>query len=272
MATPSGTSANDTDRERISLPIRYNGKLQEIVEAVNENTELKTIWQMQNVTAVERLGYSDHGIVHMQIISNIALKLIRLLDKGDVKPTLLENFDGFDMEDAEVVVVLASLMHDAGMSIHRQDHEEFSLLIAQRLLDELLEPVYDEKERTILRSEILHAIISHRSGGNPLTYEAGIVRVADALDMEKGRSRLSFKVGKIDIHSVSAASVDKVVIDEGDERAINICITLNNSAGIYQVDELLRSKIDGSGLEDHITVEATVNGETEKQILESFKL
>ena len=45
-------------------------------------------------------------------------------------------------------------------------------------------------------AEALHAIIGHRRRGDPLTIEAGVVRVADALDMEHGRSRVPFEAGR----------------------------------------------------------------------------
>ena len=47
---------------------------------------------------------------------------------------------------------------------------------------------------------------------------------------------------------------------------------MNNSAGLYQVDNLLQSKLRGSGLEDHIEVEATIEGESEKRLLPPFRL
>ena len=41
-------------------------------------------------------------------------------------------------------------------------------------------------ERTVVIAESLHAIIGHRRRGEPYTVEAGVVRVADALDMAQG--------------------------------------------------------------------------------------
>jgi len=71
------------------------------------------------------------------------------------------------------------------MSISREGHEEFSLIISNTILHRILDflPV---EERTIVISETLHAIIAHRSDGIPYTVEAGIVRVADAMDMSEG--------------------------------------------------------------------------------------
>ena len=102
----------------------------------------------------------------------------------------------------------------------------------------------------------MHAIISHRSDGRPQTLEAGVVRVADALDMAKGRSRIPFEAGQVNIHSVSAAAIERVVIARGDSRPVRIFIELNNSSGIFQIDSLLREKLHGSGLEQYLEVEA----------------
>ena len=90
---------------------------------------------------------------------------------------------------------------------------------------------------------MLQAIISHRADGEPLTLEAGILRVADALDMEQGRSRIPFERGHVGIHSLSAAAIEDVSINDGETKPDPIEITMNNSSGIYQVDGLLKAKL-----------------------------
>jgi uncharacterized protein len=132
--------------------------------------------------------------------------------------------------------------------------------------------MYEEPQRTVVVSEALHAIIGHRRRGVPYTLEAGVVRVADALDMAQGRSRIPFEAGRIGIHSLSAAAVDEVDISAGTDRPIRLEIKLNNSAGIYQVDDLLATKIRGTPLEPHVEVVAEVEGETEKRLLTAFRL
>ncbi|NIT65459.1 MAG: phosphohydrolase, partial [Gammaproteobacteria bacterium] len=127
------------------------------------------------------------------------------------------------------------------------------------------------RQETIVRSEILHAIISHRSGGRPLTLEAGVVRIADALDMAKGRSRIPFEAGSLSIHSVSAAAVESVTLAAGEAHPIRITIELSNSAGLFQLDQLLREKLRGSGLEPHLEIQARL-GDEEKRLLTDFKL
>lgn len=255
----------------IRLPIRHNPKLKQIVDRVNGDDELYTLWQAANVTAVQRLGMSDHGPVHVQIVANIALKLFRLLLDQSVQPGLVINHN-LTIEDAEVVVVLASLLHDLGMSIHRIDHEQYSLLLARPKLKELLEGIYDVPTMTLLTSEILHAIISHRAGGKPLTLEAGIIRVADALDMAEGRSRIPFQAGMVNIHSVSAAAIEQIKIDRGEGKPIRIVVRMSNSAGIFQLDELLKEKLEGSGLEPYVEVEAMIEGEAEKKLVQTFRI
>ena len=144
----------------------------------------------------ERLGMSDHSWVHMQIVLNIALRLLRLLVKGGVEPAMVTDH-GMRERDAEVVVAAGSLLHDVGMSIHRTDHEAYSLFLAERKLRELLAGVYkDPAERTVVIAESLHAIIGHRRRGEPYTVEAGVVRVADALDMAQGRTRIPVEAGR----------------------------------------------------------------------------
>jgi metal-dependent HD superfamily phosphatase/phosphodiesterase len=255
----------------IRVPARHNPRLQQVVERVNVDDELYTLWQVNNVNAVQRLAMNDHGPVHVQIVTNIALKLIRLLVDRSVTPSVVEGHN-LTIEDAEVIVVLASLLHDIGMSIHRVDHELYSLFLARPKLKELLEGIYDLPTMTILTSEILHAIISHRAGGLPLTLEAGVVRVADALDMAQGRSRIPFQAGKVDIHSVSATAIEQVIIEQGEIKPIRIVVRMNNSAGIFQLDELLKDKLEGSGLEPYVEVEATVEGESEKKLIQTFRI
>jgi metal-dependent HD superfamily phosphatase/phosphodiesterase len=219
----------------------------------------------------ERLGMSDHSWVHMQIVLNIALRLLRLLIRAGVEPAMVADH-GMRDRDAEVVVAGGALLHDIGMSIHRADHEAYSLFLASGALDRLLADVYRQPERTVVASEVLHAIIGHRRRGEPYTLEAGVVRVADALDMAQGRTRIPLEKGHEGIHSISAAAIDEVRIESGEDRPIKIEIQLNNSAGIFQVDDLLATKIRDTPLEGKVEVIARVEGEAEKRLLTGFRL
>jgi len=257
---------------RVRAPTRGNRRLERFLDAVNADTHIKALWHVSAVNASRRLGLTDHSWVHIQIVLNIGLRLGRLLFRRGISPSITVDY-GMSDHDAEVVIAAGCLFHCVGMSIHRDDHERYSLFLTADRLGSLLAGVYEEPERTVIISEAMHAIIGHRSkGGEPFTVEAGIVRVADALDMARGRSRMEFEAGRLDIHSISAYAIEDVKISPGQDRAVRVEIAMSNSAGIYQVDELLANKLRGSGLEEHIEVIARIDAEHEKRLLTVFRI
>ncbi len=272
VAPPVGRTIAERFAKRVefNVPGHGNPKLARFIERVNADDDLYSLWLAANVNAMERLGMTDHGPVHVKIVMNLANKLYRLLVDGGIVPGVVTHW-GLEVADGELVVAAGALLHDIGMSIHRSDHESYSLFLAERKLQTLLEGIYEPREATVIRSEVLHAIIAHRSGGKPLTMEAGVVRVADALDMAKGRSRIPFAAGSSSIHSISAAAVDGVVLQKGERKPVHLCVELSNSAGVFQLDQLFREKLIGSGLEAHIELEAKILGE-EKQLVKEFRI
>ena len=206
---------------RIRAPSRGNRRLERLLDAVNADPQVKAWWHVSAVNATRRLGMSDHSWVHIQIVLNIGLRMARLLFRRGVQPSVTTDY-GMDARDAEVVIAAACLLHCVGMSIHRNDHERFSLFLTADKLGSLLAGAYDEPERSIIVSEALHAIIGHRSDGAPFTIEAGIVSVADALDMARGRSRVPFEAGHQNIHSLSAYAIEEVKISPGRDRAVRV--------------------------------------------------
>ena len=262
--------ADRVDAAHIRLPARGNRKLQALVDAVNADQQVKAWWHAAAVNA-DRLGMSDHSWVHIQIVTNIALRLTRLLTRRGVVPSCVSDH-GLDERDAEVVIAAAAMFHCVGMSIHRQDHERFSLFLTADKLPRLLEELYSEPERSVIVAEASHAIISHRSRGEPFTIEGAIVRVADALDMAKGRSRVPYEQGLQNIHSISNYAIESVKISPGEETAVRVEIDMNNSAGIFQVDEGLGTKLRGTPLAEHIEVVARIDAEHEQRLVQVFRL
>jgi metal-dependent HD superfamily phosphatase/phosphodiesterase len=255
---------------RITVPTRGNRRLERLLAAVNADEQVKAWWLVQGVNA-GRLHMSDHSWVHVQIVVNIALRLARLLFRRGVTPGIVADY-GMTERDAEVAIAAAALFHCVGMQVHRTDHEAYSLFLTADKLGELLAECYDEPERSIVVAEALHAIIGHRRAGNPFTIEAGIVRVADALDMARGRSRVPFEAGHQNIHSLSAYAIEEVKISAGRDKAARVEILMTNSAGVFQVDELLATKLRGSGLEEHVEVIARIDAEHEKRLITVFKI
>jgi hypothetical protein len=254
-----------------NIPVRDNLKLKHVMDSVKEDLKLQTLWKCANVMAIDRMGFTDHGPTHVKIVANISLKILRILVDNKVVPSIVKNY-GMKNDDAEVVVVLGSIFHDLGMVVAREGHELYGALLASGFIEKCLQQIYAEEQRTIILSEVLHAIVSHEEPRRPLTIEAGVVRVSDALDMEKGRARIPFQAGKVDIHSVSALSIEKVDIQEGEKTPVTVKITMSNSAGIFQIDELLKPRIENSGIKNYIHVVAEITGEKETKILEKFEI
>lgn len=248
---------------------KKNRKLKSLIHRINEDPELLQLWKCANVNAVDRGGISDHGEIHIRIVANAALKMLRLLIEGGVAPSVVKDH-GLAVEDAELIVVLAACLHDIGISVHRAHHERYSLFLAYPKARELLKDIYEEPELTIITAEVLHAIVAHNAKETCLTIEAGVLKVADALDMTEGRSRIPFETGRVNIHSISAQAVESVDIEKGDDCPVKLVITLANSAGIYQVDELLRHKLNNSSIKDHVEIVAQIEGESERRILEVY--
>jgi hypothetical protein len=256
---------------RVRAPTRGNRKLEALLDAVNADEQVKAWWHVSAVNATRRLDMSDHSWVHIQIVLNIGLRLARLLFRRGVRPSVTVDY-GMSERDAEVVIAAGCLLHCVGMSIHREDHERFSLFLTADRIGQLLAGAYEEPERTVIASEALHTIVGHRRKGAPFTVEAGVVRVADALDMSRGRSRVPFEAGHQNIHSLSAYSIEEVKISPGRDRPVRVEIAMSNSAGIFQVDELLATKLRGSGLEEYIEVIARIDAEHEQRLIPVFRI
>src|ERR687897_1849271 len=152
--------AEAIERAHVKAPTRGNRRLEALLDGVNSDPEVRGWWHMAQVNS-ERLGMSDHSWVHVQIVLNIALRLLRLLVKAGIEPAMVSD-PGMRDRDAEGVVASGALPPDVGLSIHPSDHEAFSLFLAERKLRQLLADTYEDPELTVVVAESLHAIIGHR--------------------------------------------------------------------------------------------------------------
>ena len=248
---PEVVPAGDTPlapTELIRLPARHNPRLRRLLQQGQRRRRSARHLALPEVTAVDRLGMSDHGPVHMQIVANSALRLLRLLVASDVRRPASSRTTAWKWPTPKSSSCWRALLHDSGMSIHRADHEEMSLFIALPKLQELLADLYPPADPPGHHLGDAPRDHHHRSGGRPLTLEAGVVRLADALDMAQGRSRVALR-GRARSTStrVSAAAIDSVHIGPGETKPVRVEIRMNNSAGIFQLDELLKDKLRGSG-------------------------
>lgn len=235
-------------------------KVEQMFRLLENDLEIQSTLRMSNVMAVERLKYNDHGPVHSKIASGSALEIFDLLTQK-VTPTTVKNRI-CSLEDAKVIVLCGSYLHDLGNSIHRVDHHIHGCIIANPILDRLLKKVYPEDTALAVRlkSEILHSIFSHDEEVECLSVEAGAAKIADGTDMARGRARIPYRTGKVDIHSLSALSITKVEIEKGRNKPVQILVNMNNPAGVFQIEEVLEKKMKTSGIQDLVDVIALEKG------------
>ena len=242
-----------------------------VLAAVDDHEEISTYLDAQNVNPVARMQYNDHGTKHIEIVRHSALSLYELLKRGGVEFNGARQ-QGLDEADEPVIVALGAILHDIGHVVHRDLHPYYSVPLAADLLDDLLEQFYDTANAVRMKGEILHAIVCHQSEENPLTLEAGVVRVADGLDMERGRSRVPYEHGGRGINTVSSQAIERVRLLEGDTKPVLVEIAMTNAAGVYQVDNLLGSKVEDSNLGDHLRVVAANVNDQDDRIVERLEL
>ncbi|MEL9929672.1 MAG: HD domain-containing protein [Sulfolobales archaeon] len=230
-------------------------------EILERDEEVQELLRMSNIFAVSRLRYNDHGPVHARIVSGAALEIFDLLISSGIQPTSLRDRTTSTVDEARLIVFLGAYLHDIGNSIHRSNHEMLGAIISRGIVDRILGELMIRGRKAIsIRQEILHAIYSTEYSVKCLSVEAGIVKIADGTDMSMGRARIPYKMGKIDMHSMSALSVKSVDIERGSSRPVRIVVTMNDYAGLFQIEEVLMPKIMTSLLEDHIEVWIQIEG------------
>ncbi|MGB9963534.1 HD domain-containing protein [Halobacterium hubeiense] len=269
------SDATQTDGDREYDPDAEHAfpdeRLNEVLEFVTDDPEIATYLEAQNVNPVKRKGYNDHGSKHIEIVRNRALRLYDLLKRGDVAFNGAAD-QGLEEADEAVVVALAATLHDIGHVVHRDAHAYYSIPLAADLLDRILPEFYATPEAVRVKAEVLHAILCHHTEEDPLTTEAGVIRVADGLDMERGRSRLPYERGGRGINTISSQAIDSVTLQEGDERPVRVEIEMRNAAGVYQVDNLLKEKLHKSGIENDVRIVALNTGGDSDQLVERIEL
>ena len=225
-----------------------------------------------NSVSIVRLGYNDHGPVHMRQVAINAVLMMHLLKNAGI-PGSLEHDKSGTFEDSLSAVILASFLHDLGMAVGRQDHELFSVNLALPIISRILETAYPDSlhKRVVIRSLAMEGIVGHMANRKIHSIEAGMILVADGCDMEKGRARIPIalntepKIG--DIHKYSANSIESVEIEAGKQKPIKIVVDMSADVGFFQVEEVLIPKIDSSPVKPYIELYAGVTGQDKKRYL-----
>jgi len=255
LELPTSYIAMQEEAERtISELVTKKPKAQRMWELLRSDPEAKANWDMSNYIAVSKLKYNDHGEIHAKIVAANALQMLKFLLNNGVATSTMREKAG-DEDDVYLIVLAGALLHDIGNQVHRENHHIAGVYLAIPLLNRLLPKIYKNEEVMFeVRGHILHCVYSHEFDVQDLTEEAALVGIADGTDMTKGRGRMAFDKGNVNIHTVSALSIEKVEVKQGKDVPIQILIHMNNSAGVFQIQETLGKKIIGGPLENYCEV------------------
>ena len=241
----------------------------ELVKYLFADAELQEMQEYANNVSIRRLGYNDHGPVHMRQVVGNGIKMLNILHEAGIK-TSLEQEEIGSFEDSMCAVILAGLMHDLGMSIGRQGHENMSALLAQPIIERALMHILpdDLHRRVVIKSIATEAIIGHMSTRKIHSIEAGIILIADGCDMTKGRARIPMAINTTprvgDIHKYSANAINRIGIHRGERKPIKIDIEMSGDVGFFQIEEVLLTKIDSSPAKQYVELYAGVAGQERK--------
>jgi len=248
-----------------------SGKASAVLRLLLQDEEVQTAQEYANTVSIVRLGFNDHGPVHMRTVVRNALIMFKLLRDAGIK-TNLETDECGDFEDSLSAVIFAAMLHDLGMCVGRQDHEMFSVFLSLPFIDRILNEVYDTLDKRIMiKSLAMEGITGHMGTRTLHTLESGIVQVADGCDMTKGRARIPIALGHSPrighIHQYSANSIEEVIIGAGRVKPILVDVRMSNEAGLFQVEEVLLKKIASSTAKPYIELQAQVGDQPVKQYL-----
>ena len=254
---------------KILKRLQNNPVCLELVNYLFNDVELQEMQDYANNVSIKRLGYNDHGPVHMRQVTANAIKMLNILHEANI-PTSLEEEEIGTFEDSMCAIILAGLMHDLGMMIGRQGHEQMSVILAKPIIERALMHMFPDNlhRRVIIQSVAIESIIVHMASRKIHSTEAGIILIADGCDMTKGRARIPLainttpKVG--DIHKYSASAIDRIGIHRGEAKPIRIDIEMSGEVGFFQIEEVLLTKIDMSPSKQYVELYAGVEGQEAK--------
>lgn len=245
-----------------------------VIKELIDDPEIEAIQNYANNVSIVRLGFNDHGPVHMRTVCRNALKMLKILSLSGIRTSLEDEQDG-SFSDSVTAVILAGFFHDFGMTIGRQDHELYSGILSQPIIDRILFKFLPEKKdlnrRVIIRSMAMEGILGHMGTRRIHSIEAGLILVADGCDMTKGRARIPMELNTKptvgDIHKYSANSIEKVKIHQGIEKPIQIEVFMSSDVGFFQIEEVLIPKINSSPARDFVELFAGIEGKGLKKYL-----
>jgi len=247
-----------------------------VAEILMNDDEVQQMQEYANTVSIVRLGYNDHGPVHMRTVTRNAVRMMNILHDAGIK-TSLEAENAGTLDESLSAIICAAFLHDLGMSMGRQDHELHSVTLAKPIIERTLERVYpgsadhNLEKRVVVRAMALEGIIGHMANRRIHSIEAGLILIGDGCDMEKGRARIPMvlntepKAG--DIHKYSANSIEKVQIHPGEQKPIRVSVEMSSDVGFFQIEEVMLPKVNASPAKQFMELYAGITGKEMKKYL-----
>lgn len=167
------------------------------IKDVRANPLVKTFIEKGNAH-LEQMGFTDHGPIHVSLVSNLSREiLIRL---------------GYEDRCAELAAI-AGYIHDIGNVISRSGHSQSGALMAVEILNRM---GMDPAEISIIAA----AIGNHDEGyGHPVNEVAAALILADKSHVHRNRVR-NTDVATFDIHDRVNYAVEHSVLSIDENKKV----------------------------------------------------
>lgn len=176
------------------------------LENVKKNPEVQEL-VIGAQKQLDALGYTEHSVRHVSIVSNRAGKILEIL--------------GYDEHRVELAKI-AGYLHDIGNGINRVDHAHTGAILAYNILKDM---GMDIKDRT----EIMSAIGNHdEQTGTAVSDISAALILADKSDVHRDRV-VNKNLTKFEIHDrVNYAVTNADLIINNEEKKIILDLTIDN--------------------------------------------
>jgi len=188
---------------------------------IKENENLTKLVNASN-DALEKLGYTEHGLRHVGFVSNTAANILRELD---YPARLIE------------LAAIAGWLHDTGNAINRQHHGITGAAMLMPLLFSMGMPMEDV-------TVIIGAIGNHEEEtGYPINEVAAALIIADKVDAHRTRVRKG-KYDPADIHDRVnyAIKQNRLKVDKA-HKIIRYEMTMENTSSVMDFMQIYLSRM-----------------------------
>ncbi len=175
------------------------------LEDIKNNKEIEELI-LSSQKQLNALGYTEHSMRHISIVSNRAAKILETLD--------------YPKERIELAKI-AGYMHDIGNCVNRVDHAHSGAILAYQILKEMGMNVQD-------RTEIMMAIGNHdEQTGTAVSDISAALILADKSDVHRDRV-VNTNMSTFDKHDkVNYAVTNADFIINKEQRKVTLDLTID---------------------------------------------